>query len=66
MQMFFCIKQKNLRKLNTHLWFFGGFCEFMNPNFVILLDVGTKSLEKSLYYLYKAMRVDPNLAGCCG
>ena len=66
LQLIICIKQFNRRKLNTHLWFFGGFCEMINPDFVMLLDVGTKPLEGSLYYLYEAMHLYPNIAGCCG
>ncbi|CAG9324057.1 unnamed protein product [Blepharisma stoltei] len=66
LQLIFCIKQKNKRKLNTHLWFFGGFCQMIQPKYVMLLDVGTKPLDNSLYYLYKAMENDVRVAGCCG
>ncbi|CAG9318199.1 unnamed protein product [Blepharisma stoltei] len=66
MQTIFCVKQKNRRKLNTHLWFFGGFCEMFQPKYVMLLDVGTKPLPKSLFYLYEAMEEDGRIAGCCG
>ena len=62
----FCVKQKNKRKLNTHLWFFGGFCEYIQPKFVMLIDVGTMPLENSLFYLYEAMATQRDLAGCCG
>ncbi|OMJ92142.1 hypothetical protein SteCoe_5130 [Stentor coeruleus] len=62
----FCVKQFNKRKLNTHLWFFGGFCEMIQPTYVMLLDVGTKPLAGSLFYLYEAMVCDNQLAGCCG
>lgn len=61
-----CVKQFNKRKLNTHLWFFGGFCEMIQPKYVMLLDVGTKPLKGSLFYLYEAMVCDSQLAGCCG
>lgn len=66
LQLIFCVKQKNKRKLNTHLWFFGGFCEFINPRFVMLIDVGTMPLAKSLFLLYEAMETQSDLAGCCG
>lgn len=66
LQLIMCVKQFNKRKLNTHLWFFGGFCELLNPEYVMLLDVGTKPLEGSLYYLYEAMHLYPQIAGCCG
>jgi chitin synthase len=66
LNLIFCVKQKNKRKLNTHLWFFGGFCEYLNPNYVMLIDVGTMPLPNSLFYLYEAMATQKDLAGCCG
>jgi cellulose synthase/poly-beta-1,6-N-acetylglucosamine synthase-like glycosyltransferase len=66
LNLIFCVKQKNKRKLNTHLWFFGGFCEFIQPKYVMLIDVGTMPLPGSLFYLYEAMATQKNLAGCCG
>jgi chitin synthase len=66
MQTFFVVKQQNKRKLNTHLWFFGGFCRMLNPKYVMLLDVGTGPKPKALYLLWKAMRDDVNCGGCCG
>ena len=38
----------------------------INPTYVMLLDVGTKPLKGSLFYLYEAMVCDKQLAGCCG
>ena len=66
LNVIFCVKHSNKRKLNTHLWFFGGFCNELQPKYVILLDVGTRPMPGSLFYLYEAMECDPNLAGCCG
>ena len=66
LNLIFCIKQKNMRKLNTHLWFFCGFCKMIEPRFVMLLDVGTKPHDTALWMLYEAMDRDENLAGCCG
>ena len=66
LNLIFCVKHKNKRKLNTHLWFFGGFCEHFNPNFVMLIDVGTMPLPNSLFLLYEAMATQKDLAGCCG
>ena len=63
---FLVIKQKNKRKLNTHLWFFGGFGKMINPRYVMLLDVGTGPQEDALFQLWKAMNIDPNCAGTCG
>ena len=66
LNLIFCVKQKNKRKLNTHLRFFGGFCEYIQPNYVMLIDVGTMPLPNSLFYLYEAMVTQKDLAGCCG
>ena len=37
-----CFKHTNGTKLSSHLWFFEGFCRQFNPEFCVLLDVGTK------------------------
>jgi cellulose synthase/poly-beta-1,6-N-acetylglucosamine synthase-like glycosyltransferase len=66
LNMIWCIKQKNMRKLNTHLWFFGGFCQLMNPKYVCLLDVGTKPLRDSLYNMWEALVMEPRVGGVCG
>ena len=66
LNLILCVKQYNKRKLNSHLWLFGGFCHEIQPDYVMLLDVGTRPLKNSLYYLYEAMQKNPNLAGCCG
>ncbi|CAG9324708.1 unnamed protein product [Blepharisma stoltei] len=66
LQMVFAIKQERSLKLNTHLWFFGGFCQMINPGYVMLLEAGTRPMPKALFYLYEALRIDDHLAGCCG
>ena len=37
-----CFKHLNGTKLSSHLWFFEGFCRFLDPTFIVLLDVGTQ------------------------
>lgn len=66
LNLMFCVKQLNKRKLNSHMWFFNVFCTDLNPKYTMMLDVGTIPKEKSLFYLYDAMEKDPNVAGCCG
>jgi len=41
-QIIFCLKEQNKKKLNSHRWFMSAFCPIINPNVIILLDVGTK------------------------
>ncbi|KAI3329394.1 glycosyltransferase family 2 protein [Xylariaceae sp. AK1471] len=65
-QMIFCLKERNQRKLNSHRWFFNAFGKALNPNVCILLDVGTKPGNNSLYHLWKAFDTDSNVAGACG
>lgn len=65
-QMIFCMKEKNSKKLNSHRWFFNAFGRALNPNICILLDVGTKPGDNSLYHLWKAFDNDSNVAGAAG
>ncbi|CAG8433877.1 7014_t:CDS:2 [Diversispora eburnea] len=52
-QILFCLKEKNAKKLNSHRWFFNAFAAQLNPNVCILLDVGTKPSHTSIYHLWK-------------
>src|ERR1700739_402088 len=47
-QMIFCLKQKNSKKINSHRWLFNAFGRILNPEVCILLDAGTKPGHKSL------------------
>lgn len=38
----FAVKENNMGKLNSHLWIMRGFARQLNPDFITLLDVGTK------------------------
>lgn len=64
-QMIFCLKEKNQRKINSHAWAFQAFSNVLQPNVVTLVDVGTEPQGKSLYRLWKAFK-DPRVAGACG
>lgn len=65
-QLIFCLKEKNAKKLNSHRWFFNAIGKALNPNICILLDVGTKPGDTSLYHLWKAFDNDSNVAGAAG
>jgi chitin synthase len=65
-QMIFCLKQKNTKKINSHRWLFTAFGRILNPEVCILLDAGTKPGERSLLYLWEAFYNDKNLGGACG
>ncbi|OZJ01874.1 hypothetical protein BZG36_05276 [Bifiguratus adelaidae] len=65
-QIVFCLKEQNKKKLNSHRWFFRAFAPLLNPNVCILLDVGTKPSGTSLYHLWKAFDRAPYIGGACG
>jgi chitin synthase len=65
-QMMFCLKQKNTKKINSHRWLFTAFGRILNPEVVILIDAGTKPGNKSLLYLWESFYNDKNLGGSCG
>ncbi|CAG8576422.1 4994_t:CDS:2, partial [Racocetra persica] len=76
-QILFCLKEKNAKKLNSHRWFFNAFAAQLKPNVCILLDVGTKPSGTSIYHLWKvfikqifiyllAFDRDPGVGGACG
>lgn len=65
-QMLFCLKEKNQKKINSHRWFFQAFGTILKPNICVLIDAGTKPGGTSIYHLWKAFELDPNCAGACG
>jgi len=65
-QVIFCLKEQNKKKLNSHRWFFNAFGPIIKPNVCVLLDVGTRPTGTSLYHLWKAFDRDPQVAGACG
>jgi len=65
-QMMFCLKQRNSKKINSHRWLFTAFGRILNPEVCILLDAGTKPGSKSLLALWEAFYNDKNLGGACG
>lgn len=65
-QMIFCLKEKNEKKLNSHRWLFNAVGKALNPNVCILLDVGTRPGDDSLYHLWKAFDRDSTVAGAAG
>jgi chitin synthase len=65
-QMMFCLKQKNSKKINSHRWLFNAFGRILNPEVCILLDAGTKPGHKSLLALWESFYNDKDLGGSCG
>lgn len=65
-QMIFCLKQKNSKKINSHRWLFNAIGRHLQPEICVLIDAGTKPGHKSLYYLWEAFYNNSNLGGACG
>ena len=64
--LFFCIKEKNKKKLNSQTWFLRGFCKAFNPKYFMFIDAGTVPKKNSLIYIYQCLKNNINIAGCCG
>ncbi|EPY52688.1 chitin synthase I [Schizosaccharomyces cryophilus OY26] len=65
-QVVFCLKEKNKQKINSHRWFFQALCPVLQPTVCVLLDVGTRPGDQSIYHLWKSFDVNPRVAGACG
>ncbi|KAI9248781.1 chitin synthase 1 [Phascolomyces articulosus] len=65
-QLLFCLKEKNAKKINSHRWFLQAFGPLVQPNVVVLIDVGTRPGGTSIYHLWKAFDINSNIAGACG
>jgi chitin synthase len=65
-QLIFCLKEKNQKKINSHRWFFNAFGPILQPNVCVLLDVGTMPGPSSIYHLWKAFDINSNVGGACG
>ncbi|GAA6029629.1 hypothetical protein JCM8097_000971 [Rhodosporidiobolus ruineniae] len=65
-QICFLLKENNKKKLNSHRWALNAFAPQLNPNVVVLLDVGTKPSGNSIYHLWKSFDKHPHVGGACG
>ncbi|KAG6002949.1 Chitin synthase, class 3 [Claviceps maximensis] len=65
-QILFCLKEKNQKKINSHRWFFEAFGPVLEPNICVLLDAGTRPGNNSIYHLWKAFDLEPMCGGACG
>lgn len=65
-QMLFCLKEKNQKKINSHRWFFSAFGRVLDPNICVLLDAGTRPGKDSIYQLWKAFDLEPMCGGAAG
>lgn len=65
-QILFCLKEQNAKKINSHRWFFNAFGPVLQPNVCVLIDVGTRPGNTSIYHLWKTFDLNASVAGTCG
>lgn len=65
-QIIFCLKENNQKKINSHRWALQAFGQALQPNICVLLDAGTRPGKDSIYELWKAFDLDPQCGGACG
>lgn len=65
-QLLFCLKETNAKKINSHRWCFQALGQVLDPRIVVLLDAGTQPGGKALYHLWKEFDRDSQVAGACG
>jgi len=63
---FFCAKHENTGKIESHMWFFKGFCSYTNPEYCQMIDAGTIPLRNSISGIVKFMDEYPRTGGACG
>jgi chitin synthase len=65
-QLLFCLKEENQKKINSHRWAIQAFGEALQPSIVCLLDAGTRPGKDSIYQLWRAFELNPKCGGACG
>jgi len=66
MPIHFVMKHRNQGKIESHKWFFKGFCEYMNPEFTQIIDCGSIPLWNSISYIIMHMESFPDVGGAWG
>lgn len=65
-QMIFCLKERNQKKINSHRWVFNAFGQVLKPRVCVLLDAGTEPAHDSIYYLWREFHRNKRVGGACG
>ncbi|CAI2361932.1 unnamed protein product [Moneuplotes crassus] len=60
------VKHFNRGKIESHLWFFKGFCNTVQPTLATIIDAGTIPLWNSLSKMSIFMELNYNTGACCG
>ena len=62
----FVIKHNNKGKIESHLWFFKGFCNTVRPKYATIIDAGTIPLWKSISRLTFFWEINQKVGGAWG
>ncbi|CAG8456362.1 2030_t:CDS:2 [Gigaspora margarita] len=68
-QVMFCLKQKNAKKINSHRWSFKAFAALLEPKFLALLASANFSITCAIaltFDIYSAFDHDNDVGGTCG
>ena len=65
-QIIFCLKERQLGKINSHRWFLQAFGSILQPNICVFLDVGMLPGPESIYHLWKTFDLNSQVAGAFG
>jgi cellulose synthase/poly-beta-1,6-N-acetylglucosamine synthase-like glycosyltransferase len=63
MPIHFMIKHRNQGKIESHKWFFKGFCHYTNPEFAQIIDVGSIPLWNSISHIIMHMEYYQDIGG---
>ena len=63
---FFCAKHENRGKIESHLWFFKGFCYYIEPEYCQMIDIGTIALKNSISGIWRYMDRYDQVGGAWG
>lgn len=66
LNLLLAIKEENGGKLNSHAWAFRALAPFLGPEFLMLLDAGTKPAPTACLRLFGTLILDERVGGCCG
>lgn len=66
LQTLFLAKRDNARKLDSHMWAFHAVLAELQPEYCVLLDMGTHPAKGGIAALVREMVRDPLVAGTCG
>lgn len=65
-QILFFLKEQNKKKINSHRWLFKAFCRELEPESVIMIDVGTILNKTAVFDMWYEFYKNKNVAGVCG